>query len=344
MWRTYIALLVSLSLIATVICSEKENGNGLTKEKTTDGSGLTNPNKVDVGRLFYNSYSSFYNFLQKVKIVSYDTFSTYLTLPRKDYGVYFNSSTGAYSDLQTFVGAALLFGAGAAIIGYLPSKILELSGREDVDLYDEYDTLGYRLSNDEGFYEDSYDYYSSASNPVPSKKKANMKKNKEKIEKMEKMMKKEKKSLKKNRRKDEEEEGMSVYSDYWSRNKRRAGGSGEPQKESRSIVGSKPYYGESLNFKNPGDNVPNLRNERRPGKIPRFNFYPGQPTNPTPRSQIQSISAQDWADVYGTTTWPGQQTVHETKTTLNTEFPVSQQLDSSVLNDIYSNHGQQNSY
>ncbi len=47
-----------------------------------------------------------------MKIVSYDTFSTYLTLPRKDYGVYFNSSTGAYSDLQTFVGAALLFGAG----------------------------------------------------------------------------------------------------------------------------------------------------------------------------------------------------------------------------------------
>ena len=36
---------------------------------------------------------------------------------------------------------------GAAIIGYLPSKILELSGREDVDLYDEYDTLGYRFSS-----------------------------------------------------------------------------------------------------------------------------------------------------------------------------------------------------
>ena len=70
--------------------------------------------------------------------------------------------------------------------------------------------LNFRLSNDEGFYEDSYDYYSSASNPVPSKKKASMKKNKEKIEKMEKMVKKEKKSLKKNRRKDEEEEGMSV--------------------------------------------------------------------------------------------------------------------------------------
>lgn len=31
---------VSLSLIATVICSEEE--------KTADGNGLTNPNKVDV--------------------------------------------------------------------------------------------------------------------------------------------------------------------------------------------------------------------------------------------------------------------------------------------------------
>ena len=40
---------VSLSLIATVICSEKEktaDGNGLTKEKTADENGLTDPDKV----------------------------------------------------------------------------------------------------------------------------------------------------------------------------------------------------------------------------------------------------------------------------------------------------------
>ena len=66
------------------------------------------------------------------------------------------------------------------------------------------------MSTDEGFYDDSYDYYSSASVPVPTKKIANKKNNKEKMVKMEKMEKKEKKSLKKNRRKDEEEEGMSL--------------------------------------------------------------------------------------------------------------------------------------
>ena len=34
--------------------------------------------------------------------------------------------------------------SGAALIGYLPSQLLELSGREDKELLDEYDSLGYR--------------------------------------------------------------------------------------------------------------------------------------------------------------------------------------------------------
>ena len=65
----------------------------------------------------------------------------------------------------------------------------------------------------------------------------------------------------------------------------------------------------------------------------------GQPTNPTPRSQIQSISAQDWDDAYGTTSWPTQ--INDEKQTIlneNTKFPTSPQIDSSVLNDIYNIH------